>query len=147
MCEAFAQDDFSDLAISSLLPSEADLRDSSHIADHEMLSRSSSTKSTDTDLSGDNDNKVQDAMEELFKLFASNVEVDNQTTQMEMDGEVQRPLYGSSALPLPKPCRYFRRFWIGISGRMIAADNERRLSQNQEFHRQRNHQNQTDGTQ
>ena len=144
----FAQDDFGDLVVPSPLPAETDDCVSPQTADNQILSRrSSSVKSTDSDLSGDDDTAVQDAMEELCRLFAGNADyagVAHHTPSMEIDDQGSSgPLYGSSLLPAPR--RFYRRFWIGISRRMIAAENNRRLIWTQgRLHRQHAFQNQPD---
>jgi hypothetical protein len=124
-----AQNDFGEF---ELLP-DKDLCESSSITIYETLfRRSSSSKPTESDLSGEEDTKTQDMMKELCRLWGGNT--GDAATPMDIDdGGVSGPLHETSFLPNPR--RFFRRFWIGISRRMIAAENDRRLLQSQELHR------------
>uniref|UniRef100_A0A7S0QFI0 Uncharacterized protein n=1 Tax=Cryptomonas curvata TaxID=233186 RepID=A0A7S0QFI0_9CRYP len=128
------QQDFGSLVIPSL---ESDACAVSDAADHPALSRCSSLASLE--LSSEENivpRKDQGALEELSRFFAigkrqagkrqpdgERLCMKNQTQPMTGDGGHQQPLRIWSDLPPPR--RFYRRFWLGISLRLMKANNER----------------------
>ncbi len=125
------QQDFGSLVIPSV---ESDPC-ASDAADHPALSRrSSSTKSIDSlgpnseeDISPP---KIQDAVDTLGRFFANSHRhacksqsdgelpcVVHQTKPIHVDGGYLEPLRNGRDLPPPR--RFYRRFWFGISVRLL----------------------------
>ncbi len=125
------QDDFASLGIPSL---ESDAGAFTEVTNHPALSRrSSSAKSIDSmELSnegGVNPFTTEDVMmEEVCKvcdaceLQAGASQANEKGLHMIVDGGCAQPVEIGSCL-LPPPRRFYRRFWLGISRRLMRATN------------------------
>ncbi len=130
------QFDFASLGIPSLESDALAISDAT-ATEHPALSRrSSSEKSIESmELSSEDEDSrmTQDAMDRLFEIFAKsephgekcppNSEslcVQHQTQPTTASGSYQQPVGNGNNLPPPR--RFYRRFWLGISRRLMKAE-------------------------